>query len=79
LLYYLKTMMLEDDNMNAEVVELKQRAEQGRYLYQIGEISQKEAKTRVMPYINAVNSKAKEIANKYNMRPKMVAFKSFVR
>lgn len=71
--------MLEDDNMKAEVVAFKQRAEQGRYLYQIGEISQKEAKYLVMPYIYAVNAKAKEIAKKYNMRPKTVAFRSFVR
>lgn len=71
--------MLEDDNMKAEVLAFKQRAEQGRYLYRIGEISQKEAKALVMPYLNAVNSKAKEIAKKYNMRPKKVDFRSFVR
>lgn len=58
---------------------LKDKAEKGRALYRSGNIDIKSAKELVMPYLNAVNAKAKELAKKYNMRPKTVDFRSFVR
>lgn len=65
--------------MSEEVKVLKDRAEEGRMLYRSGSIDMKKAKTIIMPYLNVVNDKAKELAKKYHMRPRKVNFYSFVR
>ena len=62
-----------------EIMELKLRAEEYRYYYQIGKIDIKEAKDNIMPYIDKVNEKSIEIAKKYNQKPRKVTFKSFCR
>ena len=65
--------------MSEEVKVLKDKAEKGRILYRSSQIDIKEAKAMVMPYLNAVNKRAKELAKKYNQRPRSVNFYSFVR
>ena len=62
-----------------EIMELKLRAEEYRYYYQIGEIDIKEAKDNIMPYINKVNEKSIEIAKNIIKKPRKVTFKSFCR
>ena len=65
--------------MDEKIQELKLIAENARYLYTIGHITREEAKNDIMPYINAINKKAKELAKKYNQKPKLVSFNSFCR
>ena len=65
--------------MKDEIMELKLREEEYRYYYQTGKIGIKEAKENIMPYIDKVNEKQKELAKKYNQRVKKVTFSSFCR
>lgn len=65
--------------MNEETQKLKLIAENARYLYTIGSITREEAKRDIMPYINAINTKAKELAKKYNQKAKLVSFNSYCR
>lgn len=48
-------------------------------LYRSGNATREEAKEMVMPYINHFNNFAKELAKKYNQRPKFISFNSFCR
>lgn len=51
-----------------------------KVLYNSGKCTREEAKEHIMPYLDFVNSKSKEIAKKYNMKPKpIVSFVSFIR
>lgn len=59
--------------------QLKAHAEQGRALYRRGEITRKQAQDMCKPYIDAFNARSKEIAKKYNQRPKTINFAGFVR
>lgn len=59
--------------------EIKTAAFEARALYKIGAISRTEAASRIKPYIEMFNSKAIEIARKYNLRAKKLSFASFVR
>lgn len=65
--------------MTVELMQLKEQAEKGKALYRTGQISRNEAVEMVAPYINAFNAKSKEIAKKYNQRPKLINFAGFVR
>jgi hypothetical protein len=65
--------------MNDEVRILKNEAEKARVLLRSGIIDLTEAKVKVKPYIDLVNKKSKEIAKKYNQRPRMVTTSSFLR
>lgn len=56
--------------MSEETLELKIKAEHYRNLYNSGLCTREEAKINIMPYLDFVNSKAKEIAKKYNKRPR---------
>lgn len=62
-----------------DVFVLKNTAEAYRDLYRKGECSREVAKENIMPYLNAVNKKSVEIAKKYNQKPKLVNFVSYVR
>lgn len=44
-----------------------------------GEISYAEAKSQAEPIIASINAKAKEIAKKYNQRPRLVSFNEIMR
>lgn len=65
--------------MNQEVKELLARAQEARALYNAGKISREQAKAEIDPYINLFNKKSKELAKKYNQKPKLISFSSFVR
>ena len=62
-----------------EVKELKGQAELAKMQLQYGEISYDEAKVMAKPYVDAFNDKSKEIAKKYNMRPKTISVNKFLR
>lgn len=65
--------------MNVEVQNLKKNAEEFKALYRIKEVSRDQAKENIMPYIDAFNSKSKEIAKKYGMKPQTISFAKFIR
>lgn len=65
--------------MEVTVSNLKDKAEKGRMMYRASTISQEDAKAMVMPYIEAVNAKAKQLAKKYNQRARLTSFRAFVR
>ena len=65
--------------MKEEIMELKQKAENAKYLYRTNAISRETAKEEIMPYIEAYNQKSLEIAKKYNQKAKKLTFASFVR
>lgn len=65
--------------MTDETRRLRDLAEEGRMLYRSGYATREEAKELVMPYINHFNKFAKELAKKYNQRPKFISFSSFCR
>lgn len=65
--------------MNNEVRELMIRANEARSQYQLGLITREEAKSVINVYLDKVNEKSKELAKKYNQKPKLVSFNSFVR
>ena len=44
-----------------------------------GEISYAEAKSQAEPIIASINLKAKELAKKYGMRPRLVSFNEIMR
>lgn len=65
--------------MDLKTAKLKDAAEKGKMLYCSGRMAQEDAKLLVMPYLNAINARAVEIAAKYNQRPRTVSFRAFVR
>lgn len=65
--------------MTNEMMELKCNAEYYRDLYRLGNCSREVAKEEIMPYLDKVNEKAKELSKKYNQRYKPVNFSAFVR
>ena len=65
--------------MNEHIKELKYRAEIARLQYQMNHITRDEAKEQIMPYINVINERSKELAKKYNQKPKLVTFITFFR
>lgn len=44
-----------------------------------GELSYEEAKAEAQPVIDRINAKAKELAKKYNKRPKLMNFSEIMR
>ena len=65
--------------MTNDTIILKQKAEVARLDYKRGFITRKEASELIKPYIDAVNNKSKEIAKKYNQRPKTVSLAGYLR
>ncbi|OFI48831.1 hypothetical protein BG261_05430 [Floricoccus tropicus] len=59
--------------------ELKIKAEQARSLYRSNLITRAEAINMIEPFVVAFNVKSKEIAKKYNQRPKAISVASFLR
>jgi hypothetical protein len=72
-------ILIGGNNMTTETKELKQQAEETKFLYKTGQITRDEAAAGIMPFINAFNEKSKEIAKKYNMKPKTINFAGFLR
>ena len=65
--------------MTDEILELKIHAEYYRDLYRLGKIYREEAKQEIMPYLDKVNEKSKELAKKYNQKYRPVNFCAYVR
>ena len=65
--------------MKDSVALLKEQADIASIEYRYNKISREQAKKCIMPYINVANEKSKELAKKYNMKPKLIDFNSFVR
>ena len=59
--------------------ELLVEAEKGRILYNQGMISRREAVEMIMPYINALNKRSEEIAERHNIKSRKTTFVGFVR
>lgn len=66
-------------DMDDYVAVLMQEAEYWRSLYRCGACSRDEAKAHIMPYIDAINKKSKEISIKYNQTTRLVSFASYIR
>lgn len=58
---------------------LKENADKARMLYRSNLISREEAVKDIQPFIETFNAKSKEIAKKYNQRPKTISVISFLR
>lgn len=65
--------------MTEETKALKAQAFEAKNKFMVGELSRDEAKKFVEPYLEAVNARSKELAKKFNMRPKLVSFSGFMR
>lgn len=65
--------------MEQEIIRLKNKAEEYRYLYNTGKITREEAKINIMPYLNKLNEKSLELAKKYNQKHKKIIFSNFIR
>lgn len=61
------------------IEKIKEQAFLARDSYKAGFIDRKEAKKLIAPYIDMFNDKSREIAKKYNMKPKTISFAGFVR
>ena len=59
--------------------EIKARAFEARDSYRAGFITRDEAKEMIMPFIKLYNEKSKQIAKKYNMKPRYISFVGFIR
>jgi polyhydroxyalkanoate synthesis regulator phasin len=56
----------------------KHIAEKHRDLYKIGKISKEEASKFIKPYIDELNKKSIQIAEKYNQKPKKVSVAKYL-
>lgn len=59
--------------------ELKTIADTYCDLYRLGKVSREEAKEYIMPYLDYVNEKSKELAKKYNQKHKEITFSYYLR
>lgn len=62
-----------------DIDNLRVQAEKYRALYNLGGCSREEATKNIMPYLETVNNKSKEIAKKYNRKPKRITFANYIR
>lgn len=58
---------------------LYRQAMEARALYNTGIITQEEARRRVRPYEMRFNEKSRELARKYQQKPKLFSFAAFMR
>lgn len=65
--------------MTNDIKELKECAENARRLYRLGKFNIVVVKALIKPYLEAVNAKSIELAQKYNQKPKKVSFYAYVR
>ena len=59
--------------------QLKVNADTYCDLYRLGKISREEAKEHIMPYLDYVNKKSKELAKKYSQKHKEITFSYYLR
>lgn len=60
-------------------LELQNKAEYYKYLYQTNQCTREQAKENIQPYLDFINSKSKELCKKYNQRHKEVGFAYYMR
>lgn len=65
--------------MSQEIQVLKDKAEEYRALYRAGQVTREEAVVHIAPYVDRFNEKSKEIAKKFNQRPKTISVAKFMR
>lgn len=65
--------------MTNDIKELKECAENARRLYRLGKFNIVVVKALIKSYLEAVNAKSIELAQKYNQKPKKVSFYAYVR
>ena len=70
--------VLERSN-KVDIDKLKTVADTYCDLYRLGKISREEAKEHIMPYLDYVNEKSKELAKKYNQKHKEITFSYYLR
>lgn len=58
---------------------LRQQAEKYKSMYKLNLCTREEAKNNIQPYLDELNKKSKELAKKYNQKPKKINFSSYVR
>jgi hypothetical protein len=59
--------------------QFKDQAERAKIQYKLGQITRKEAQTQIEPFVTEYNDKAKEIAKKWNQKPRLISFASYIR
>ena len=62
-----------------DIKQLKSTAEYYCDLYRLGKIDREKAKEYIMPYLDYVNTKSKELAKKYNQKHKKITFSYYIR
>lgn len=67
------------EKMTLDNRELYHEALLARAKYLCGDLDRRTAKEIIDPYIQTFNEKSKELAKKYNQRPKLISFSIFVR
>ena len=60
-------------------LKLQSQAEYYKYLYQTNQCTREQAKVKIQPYLDFVNSKSKELCKKYNQKHKEITFSYFMR
>lgn len=59
--------------------DLRCQAENYRAMYRCGGCTREEARFYIQPYLDLANKKSKELAKKYNQKPKLIQFCEYVR
>lgn len=65
--------------MTNETTLLKETADKARAMLHVGAMTRDEAKARVQPYLDIVNTTAEAKARKYRVRFRPVSFAGFIR
>ena len=61
------------------IEKLKLEADSAKAGYKCGLLTKSEAKKAIQPYADAFNAKSRELAEKYNQKPKLFSIASFLK
>ena len=61
------------------IEELRNKAEQAKILYRSNVIDRKEAEKDIKPHLKVANDKSKELAKKYNQKPRLISMAAYLR
>ncbi|ODD23709.1 hypothetical protein BB699_04365 [Listeria monocytogenes] len=65
--------------MREDIQRLKDKAHTAKMKYHRNLIDRETAKKQIIPYAEAFNTRSKEIAKKYNQKPKLLSVAAFLR
>lgn len=65
--------------MTNEIQTLQKIAANAKFEYKTGQITREQAIEQIQPYIDVANAKSREIAKKYNQRPKLITLTGYLR